>query len=73
MVGDKAAWMAEGLLAGGAGDDQVMVFDQADDAISLVEDFEGAVLFKGSRLNELERLLPTWAVDETETGDDLEC
>ena len=73
LVGDKAAWMAEGLLAGGAGDDQVMVFDQADDAISLVEDFEGAVLFKGSRLNELERLLPTWAVDETETGDDLEC
>ena len=32
MVGEKAAWMAEGLLAGGAGDDQVMVFDQADDA-----------------------------------------
>ena len=73
LVGEKAAWMAEGLLAGGAGDDQVMVFPQADDAISLVEDFDGAVLFKGSRLNELERLLPTWAVDEREMGDGVEC
>ena len=73
LVGEKAAWMAEGLLDGGAGDDQVLVFPHADDAISLVEDFEGAVLFKGSRLNKLERLLPTWAVDETETGDDFEC
>ena len=73
LVGEKAAWMAEGLLAGGAGDDQVMVFDHADDAISLVEDFEGAVLFKGSRLNELERLLPAWAVDEREMGDGVEC
>ena len=73
LVGEKAAWMAEGLLAGGAGDNQVMVFPQADDAISLVEDFDGAVLFKGSRLNELERLLPTWAVDEMEMGDGVEC
>ena len=73
LIGEKASWMAEGLLAAGAGDDQVMVFEQADDAISLVEDFAGAVLFKGSRLNQLERLLPTWAVDETEMGDDVEC
>jgi UDP-N-acetylmuramoyl-tripeptide--D-alanyl-D-alanine ligase len=73
LIGEKASWMAEGLLEGGAGDDQVMVFPHADDAIALVEDFDGAVLFKGSRLNRLESLLPTWAVDERDQGDDVEC
>jgi UDP-N-acetylmuramoyl-tripeptide--D-alanyl-D-alanine ligase len=73
LIGEKAAWMAEGILDTGAGDDQVLVFPQVEDAVALVEDFDGAVLFKGSRLNRLESLLPTWAVDEREMGDDVEC
>ena len=47
LVGEKASWMAEGLLAGGAGR-PVMVFDQADDAISLVEDFRGRLVQRQS-------------------------
>ena len=30
----------------------------------IVEDFNGSVLFKGSRSYELENLLPGWAVEE---------
>jgi UDP-N-acetylmuramyl pentapeptide synthase len=73
LIGEKAAWMAEGILNTGAGDEQVMVFAHVEDAVALVEDFDGAVLFKGSRLNRLESLLPTWAVNEREMGDDIEC
>ncbi len=64
LMGEKAAWMAEGLLEGGAKEEQVMVLSDLDDARPFVEDFDGAVLFKGSRLNELEQLLPAWAVDQ---------
>ena len=63
LMGEKASWMAEGLLEGGANEEQVMVLSNLDDARPFVEDFDGAVLFKGSRLNELEQLLPSWAVD----------
>ena len=64
LMGEKASWMAEGLLEGGAKEEQVMVLSNLDDARPFVEDFDGAVLFKGSRLNELEQLLPAWAVDQ---------
>jgi len=64
LMGEKAGWMAEGLLEGGAKEEQVMVLSDLDDARPFVEDFDGAVLFKGSRLNELEQLLPAWAVDQ---------
>ena len=63
LMGEKASWMAEGLLEGGANEEQVMVLSNLDDARPFVEDFDGAILFKGSRLNELEQLLPSWAVD----------
>ena len=64
LLGEKASWMAEGLLEGGAKEEQVMVLSDLEDARPFVEDFDGAVLFKGSRLNELEQLLPAWAVDQ---------
>ena len=64
LMGEKASWMAEGLLESGAREEQVMVLSDLDDARPFVEDFDGSVLFKGSRLNELEQLLPAWAVDQ---------
>ena len=73
LVGEKASWMGSGLIEKGARENQVMAFAKAEDASSIVDDFEGAVLFKGSRRNKLEQLLPTWAVDGRSTGGSFEC
>ena len=50
-----------------------MVLGDIEDAIPLVEDFEGVVLFKGSRINQLEKLLPPWAVDDDSDGNNEKC
>ncbi|MDG1139022.1 MAG: UDP-N-acetylmuramoyl-tripeptide--D-alanyl-D-alanine ligase [Opitutales bacterium] len=70
MIGEKASWIAPGLLSSGAVPEQLMILKDLDSARSLVEDFHGAVLLKGSRSHGLEELLPSWAVEE-EKG--LEC
>ena len=49
------------------------VLSEMADAIPIVEDFEGVVLFKGSRKNKLEKLLPTWAVEEVNIRNDEKC
>ena len=43
---------------------RIIVLSNLCDAIPIVEDFEGCVLFKGSRSYGLEKLLPSWAVPE---------
>ena len=44
--------------------DQLIPLQSIEEAaISLVDDFEGVLLLKGSRANQLENLLPAWAVD----------
>ena len=55
--------MAEGYLDAGAQIDQLIPLQSIEDARSMVDDFEGALLFKGSRAHRLEELIPTWAVD----------
>ena len=50
-----------------------MLLQKLEDARSLVEDFEGAIIFKGSRKNKLENLLPSWAVDYEEEREYVEC
>jgi UDP-N-acetylmuramoyl-tripeptide--D-alanyl-D-alanine ligase len=73
LIGHKATWMATGLLENGYSESQIIVLDDMIDAIPLVEDFEGAVLFKGSRSYKLEKLLPSWAVDEDDIEDSQKC
>ena len=73
LIGRKAAWYASGLLKSGADEEQIVILKDLEAAISLVEDFKGVILLKGSRSNQLENLLPAWAVNEVETGVQLEC
>jgi UDP-N-acetylmuramyl pentapeptide synthase len=73
MIGEKAGWFAKGLLKGGADEEQLVILDNMEAARSLVEDFQGSVLLKGSRSNRLENLLPAWAVSEVVDGNLVEC
>jgi UDP-N-acetylmuramyl pentapeptide synthase len=73
LIGEKATWMAPALLENGYSESQIIVLPEINDAISLVEDFDGVVLFKGSRSYQLEKLLPAWAVEENENGTDEQC
>ena len=72
LVGDKASWMREGILAAGADEEAVDVTQDIKEARGIVADFEGAVLLKGSRANVLETLVPEWAIDE-ENADHARC
>ena len=72
LIGEKAAWFAEGLITTGCRDNQIIVLGEIEDAISIVEDFEGAILFKGSRSYKLEKLLTGWAIDN-ELENETEC
>ena len=72
LIGEKASWMAPALIENGY-QEKVMVLGDIEDAIPLVEDFEGVVLFKGSRINQLEKLLPPWAVDDDSDGNNEKC
>jgi len=68
MIGEKASWFASwfapGLMRSGAMPEQLVILNDLDSARSLVDDFQGSVLLKGSRSNGLEELLPPWAVQE---------
>ncbi|MDA7699508.1 UDP-N-acetylmuramoyl-tripeptide--D-alanyl-D-alanine ligase [bacterium] len=63
LLGDKASWMASGILDAGAKEEQVVILPNKEDAISIIEDFQGALFFKGSRSSQLETLVPSWAND----------
>jgi UDP-N-acetylmuramyl pentapeptide synthase len=73
LIGEKATWMAPALLESGYAENKIIVLSDLLDAVSVVEDFEGVVLFKGSRSYQLEKLLPTWAVEENEEGKNDQC
>ena len=73
MVGEKAGSYSSGLLHAGAREEQLVLLKNLEDARSLVEDFEGAIIFKGSRINKLENLIPSWAVDYEEEREYVEC
>ena len=73
LVGEKASWIANGLVEEGVEDKRIIVLSNLCDAIPIVEDFEGCVLFKGSRSYGLEKLLPSWAVPEDGLEAVLKC
>ena len=64
LVGEKASWLGEGILAAGGREDQVLALNQGNEANSIIEDFKGAIFFKGSRSLKLETLVPEWAVEK---------
>jgi UDP-N-acetylmuramoyl-tripeptide--D-alanyl-D-alanine ligase len=63
LIGQKASWMAKGILAAGGKDRQVLGLKDGSEAIPVIEDFRGAIFFKGSRALKLENLVPQWAVE----------
>ena len=63
LVGEKASWLGEGILASG-GQGSGFGLESGYEANSIIEDFEGAVFFKGSRSLKLESLVPEWAVEK---------
>ena len=73
LIGEKAAWMADGLIDSGASDHQVLVLNDMEDARAIVEDFNGNILFKGSRSNSLEHLVPFWATESDHESFFLKC
>jgi UDP-N-acetylmuramoyl-tripeptide--D-alanyl-D-alanine ligase len=73
LIGKKASWMAPAILEQENNESRIIVLPKMEDAVSIVEDFDGVVLFKGSRKNQLEKLLPTWAVEEVKVRNDDKC
>ena len=63
LIGQKAGWMADGILENQVTEDQIILLEEKDSAIPIIEDFKGALFFKGSRSSQLETLVPTWATD----------
>jgi len=70
LIGEKGAWMRDGILAAGAREEMVETFDRAEDARAEVATFAGAVLLKGSRAIALETIVPTWVAGEETAGDE---
>lgn len=64
LVGEKAQWMKSGILQSGIERESIESVADVLEAESLVREFEGAVLLKGSRVNALETLVPDWATEE---------
>ena len=64
LIGEKAQWMKAGILQSGIERESIKSVADVLEAKSLVSEFEGAVLLKGSRTNALETLVPDWATEE---------
>ncbi|MBU61696.1 MAG: hypothetical protein CMI26_04245 [Opitutae bacterium] len=64
LVGEKAQWLKAGILRSGIEKESIQSVGDVLEAKSLVSEFEGAVLLKGSRANALETLVPNWATEE---------
>ena len=52
-----------GILESRAREEQIIILPENESAASIIEDFKGAVFFKGSRSAKLETLVPSWAVE----------
>ena len=46
MIGEKASWIAAGMVQNGVSEDQILLLNEKEDARPVIEDFDGAVLFK---------------------------
>jgi UDP-N-acetylmuramoyl-tripeptide--D-alanyl-D-alanine ligase len=66
IIGEDARHLALGMIENGGSAENITVLSEPEQARSLIEDFQGAVLIKGSRSYQLEDLIPFWAVEEKE-------
>jgi UDP-N-acetylmuramoyl-tripeptide--D-alanyl-D-alanine ligase len=66
LIGNDALHFANGLMENGAEDEQILILEEPESALPIIEQFKGAVLLKGSRSYQLEKLVPSWAVEEFE-------
>ncbi len=58
LLGDHADALNTGLMEAGNSSDQVIILKDVDEARSALIDFQGCVLLKGSRVSQLESVLP---------------
>ena len=66
VLGEYSIHLANGMIKNGAKEEQISVLQNPESARALIEEFNGAVLIKGSRAYKMERLLPLWAVEDCE-------
>ena len=66
LIGNDSLHFARGLIENGAEDEQILILEEPESALAMIEQFKGAVLLKGSRSYQLEKLLPSWAVEDIE-------
>jgi UDP-N-acetylmuramoyl-tripeptide--D-alanyl-D-alanine ligase len=66
LIGNDSLHFARGLIENGAEDEQILILEEPESALAIIEQFKGAVLLKGSRSYQLEKLVPSWAVEEFE-------
>jgi len=66
LIGKDASHMASGMIQNGAQDENITLVPETESARSLIQNFKGAVLLKGSRSYRLEKLVPSGAVEEGE-------
>jgi UDP-N-acetylmuramoyl-tripeptide--D-alanyl-D-alanine ligase len=67
LCGDQSYAIREGMLESGVNPSSITIVDDVEDARSIVETFEGAILLKGSRAYGLETLLPKNRTDSERT------
>ena len=73
LIGGHTREMAKGMVSNGARLDQLVVLEDAEDGRSLIEEFNGPVLLKGSRSFRLEELVPKWAVEVGPEQLEVQC
>ena len=66
LIGNDSLHFARGLIENGAEDEQILILEEPESALAIIEQFKGAVLLKGSRSYQLEKLVPLWAVEDIE-------
>ena len=59
LLGDHADALSAGLMEAGNSSDQITILRDVDEARAALMDFRGCVLLKGSRVGQLESVLPT--------------
>ena len=61
LVGSEGVYIRQGMLENGCSASSITLVPSAEEATPFLQDFEGAILLKGSRYYRLETLVPTTA------------
>ena len=63
LIGEQSEELKSGILESGINSSSITIVDSIDEARSVVNSFEGAILLKGSRTYKLEALIPNTKID----------